>query len=107
VLQTARLQAAVGALRNYGDNAHVLVALNALDAVATWDRFSSTSEEGLGGVAKCTCSRNLRSCEALLQANWLHAALYALWSHNINGGNHEVVGVFEAVAAAAGLPPPP
>ncbi|KAH6853512.1 hypothetical protein B0I37DRAFT_420432 [Chaetomium sp. MPI-CAGE-AT-0009] len=86
VLQTARLQAAVGALRSYGDNAHVLVALNALDAVATRDRLPHASEAGLGGVAK---------------------SLYALWTYNINGGNHEVVGVLEAVAAAAGLPPPP
>lgn len=33
LLQTARLRAAIGALRKYAENAHVLVALNVLNAV--------------------------------------------------------------------------
>jgi hypothetical protein len=107
VLQTAKLRAAIGALRNYGENAHVLVALNALDAVAAGDRLSYTSEEGLGGVTRCTCNRNLGSCKALLQAARLRAALYALWTYNTNIGNHEIVSGLVAVAAAAGLSTPP
>ncbi|KAK3300133.1 uncharacterized protein B0H64DRAFT_448184 [Chaetomium fimeti] len=105
VLQTAKIQAAIGALSNYGENAHALVALNAIDAVAAKDHLPHAGA-GLSGVTRCTCNKSLGSCKALLQANRLRAALSALLAYNTNVGNYEVVGGLSAVATAAGLQPP-
>jgi hypothetical protein len=107
VLQTARLHAALYAIRDQASTLGHVRAVDALAAVAAGGHVLPGDSQRPYLTASCTCCENRGICDAVLQSDKLRAALDGLWSYNTMVGNHEAVEALAAVATAAGLPTPP